>query len=79
MNTLINYLSENKEWIFSGIGILVLTTIGSIFVKLFSKKKDTSKNVMKQTNKNSSHGTQIGIQNNYYKGETHEITTNEPK
>lgn len=82
MDTLINYLSENKEWIFSGIGILALTTIGSILVKLFSKKKTTNKNEMKQINKNSSHGTQIGIQtNNYYKEKAHErhITTNDSR
>lgn len=82
MNTLINYLFENKEWIFSGIGILALSTIGSILVKLFSKKKNTNKIELKQINKNSSHGTQIGMQtNNYYKEKTYErhINTNDSR
>ncbi len=36
-----NYLLENKEWIFSGIGVSILTIIIASFLK---KKKSTKKN-----------------------------------
>lgn len=43
---IINYLSTNKEWIFSGIGVLVLTAIGAIVKMILNKNKKTEEHVM---------------------------------
>lgn len=64
LDKLISYIKDGHEWIFSGIGILAITTIGGLFKFLFTKKKDDT--TFKQINKDNSSGTQIGIQNNYY-------------
>ncbi len=65
IKNIINWISENKEWVFSGIGIPVL---GYIF---FKKKQTTAqnqnitKNIQKQKGGWFSKNTQIGTQNNY--------------
>lgn len=60
-----NWLCENKEWVFSGIGITVLTVGYTLIKKLFLRReKNSSRTVIKQTNKGTKN-TQIGIQNNY--------------
>lgn len=64
-----NYLNVNKEWIFSGIGILALTSLLGILKLCFSKVKKENNQKMNQVNDNNSTGTQIGIQNNYYSKE----------
>ncbi len=46
INFLIGLLSDNKEWIFSGIGVLILC----IFLK---KKQTKSKNIIQISSKNS--------------------------
>lgn len=67
MDKIINYLINNKEWIFSGIGIFVLCGIGAFAKLLHSKKKKKVNNeTMTQINHTNATGTQIGIQNNYY-------------
>ena len=62
----INWICQNKEWIFSGIGITIITigctVLGIIFRK--RKHKDDFKAVIKQINKGRNI-TQVGIQNNY--------------
>ncbi len=47
---------ENKEWIFSGIGVFV---IGIIYA-LFKKKKKSKSTNMKQKSGDNSTNTQIG-------------------
>lgn len=69
MDIFINYLIKNKEWIFSGLGIFVIGGIISLIKILINHHKKTSQKSMKQINKDNSSGTQIGIQNNYYRGD----------
>ncbi len=66
MLEVLSYIENNKEWIFSGVGIFLLGIIIHIIKKYFkSKSKHTCS--MTQINKSSSYGTQIGTQNNYYR------------
>ena len=68
MHEIINYLLNNKEWIFSGLGIFILGAIGTLTKLLYSKNKRKKKfGSMSQINYNTSSSTQIGQQNNYYK------------
>ncbi len=60
-----NWCINNKEWLFSGLGIaLIGWVMPEITRRFFSKNRFT--NSMNQSNINFSHGTQIGIQNNHY-------------
>jgi membrane protein implicated in regulation of membrane protease activity len=36
---IINWLSSNKEWIFSGIGVAVISTIVALFFRRYQIKK----------------------------------------
>lgn len=52
---MIKYIIENKEWIFSGIGVLIITAIWGLFYKRKNKKENISKisgnhNVVSQQN-----------------------------
>ena len=69
MDIFINYLIKNKEWIFSGLGIFVIGGIISLIKMLINHHKKATQKSMKQINKDNSSGTQIGIQNNYYRGD----------
>ncbi len=69
MDIFINYLIKNKEWIFSGLGIFVIGGIISLIKILINHHKKAIQKSMKQINKDNSSGTQIGIQNNYYRGD----------
>lgn len=66
MEKILQYMNDNKDWIFSGIGIFILSGIGCIIKKTFLPKKTQTPSI-KQENYNNSSGTQIGIQNNYYR------------
>ena len=68
MEQIVNYLYTNKEWLFSGAGLLIFSAIG-IVIKIFRSKKrqNHTDNTMSQINTNNSSGTQIGVQNNYYR------------
>lgn len=69
MDEVVTWLNENKEWLFSGIGITVGTLIFAGIRKVFCKKKKEKKQTkIKQVNYGTK-GMQIGIQNNYYKKE----------
>ena len=71
MNETINILINNKDWIFSGIGIFVLGGIGAFLKFLHSRKKrKENRDVMTQINHANATGSQIGIQNNYYGKDT---------
>lgn len=67
---IIDWLCENKEWLFSGIGLPVITLICTNVRKILRKKKEdqNSKTMIRQVN-NGVRNTQIGIQNNYYERE----------
>ena len=69
MDIFINYLIKNKEWIFSGLGIFVIGGIISLIKILINHHKKATQKSMKQINKDNSSGTQIGIQNKYYRGD----------
>ena len=52
---MIEYIIENKEWIFSGIGVLIITAIWGLFYKRKNKNENVSKisgnhNVVSQQN-----------------------------
>lgn len=49
---MMEYIMENKEWIFSGIGVLVLTIIGGTIKHLLSKKKSNTDRSIKITGDN---------------------------
>lgn len=63
-------LCDNKEWVFSGIGIFLLGGIvGGVkyLYKRFRKEnKEQHVEAFKQINTGNATGTQIGTQNNYY-------------
>ena len=77
MEQILNYLSKNKEWLFSGAGLLIFSTIGILIKTIHSRKEKKHANkTMSQLNTNHSFGTQIGIQNNYCrKDDTNDNTT----
>ena len=66
MEAILKYLIDNKEWIFSGLGIFIIGGIISLIRFIINRNKKASKKTMKQINNDNSSGTQIGIQNNYY-------------
>lgn len=63
MKTIIDWITNNKEWIFSGLGISVLGLLIKIFTKITNNK-----NIQKI--KNNSNGIQIGGNLNIKRGET---------
>ncbi len=65
VHVIMNYLNDNKEWFFSGIGVLILTSVYGNIKKCSSRTKKNNTKTMKQVNKNASSGVQIGVQNNY--------------
>ena len=68
INQIVNWIIENRDWVFSGIGVTALLGIIAFFRKLFRKKSAGEKGI-KIEQKNEGHdNTQIGIQNNYYRG-----------
>jgi hypothetical protein len=49
---MLTYLNENKEWIFSGIGILAITAIWSLFKKI-KKSNDSTYTFNQKSGKSS--------------------------
>ena len=43
INKVINWIIENKEWVFSGIGVTVLLGVITFFRKIFCRKSDDGK------------------------------------
>ena len=64
INHIINWISENREWFFSGIGVTLLLWI----IAFFRKKSECEKCTKIEQNSEGQNNTQIGIQNNYYGG-----------
>lgn len=68
MQKIISILVENKEWVFSGIGVTIIGAVFGIVNSLFKKRKNEDsapKIKLSQENYDNSNATQIGIQNNY--------------
>lgn len=63
MDTIVNWIIDNREWVFSGIGVTILLLILKGIRYFIASKRESV--VVKQTNKKGV-TTQIGIQNNYY-------------
>ncbi len=63
---MINWLINNKEWLFGGIGVAIISVILGIIKFIIKPKNDGStKIIQKQHIGRNSKSTQIGIQNNY--------------
>jgi len=56
MQRFLDYLYKNKEWIFSGIGVAMLTML----IAIFRKRITSSKVIQKQRSGDNSVNTQIG-------------------
>lgn len=67
MDNVIIWMNENKEWLFSGIGITAITLISVGIRRMLSKRKEeqNSQTMIEQINYGTQN-TQVGIQNNYY-------------
>lgn len=64
---MIALLNDNKEWIFSGIGVTILFIIYKFTRNFFlTKKTKEEKNIVINQNCIGKNNSQIGIQNNYY-------------
>lgn len=58
-NVIIDWLSDNKEWVFSGIGVTIVVSIIGFVFKIF-KKKSKGKSVQQNASFNfGSHITQV--------------------
>ena len=67
MREILNWLNENKEWVFSGIGITVLISLGNV---IFRKKDD----VNNTSNTNSNNSTSIEANSNLFMGDNNTST-----
>lgn len=65
-STIIEFLVNNKEWIFSGIGVFLLGGIAAFIKGRIRSKKASNSNNYTQINLNGGSGMQIGTQNNNY-------------
>lgn len=64
---MIKMLFENKEWIFSGIGVTVLLLIFKLIGKVFfARNSKNETDIVINQNSVGDKNTQIGIQKNYY-------------
>jgi len=68
INEMINWLHENRDWLFSGIGVTILVGIVGLVRNRFTKKSNDNKSIKIEQRNEGDNITQIGIQNNYYGG-----------
>lgn len=68
ISQIIDWIVENQEWIFSGIGVTLLLGIIGFICKRFTKKSNEEKTIKIEQKNKGKNATQIGIQNNYYGG-----------
>lgn len=68
INNIINWIANNQEWVFSGIGVTILLGIIAFFRKIFYKKSEDKKGIKIEQKNEGQNNTQIGIQNNNYYG-----------
>lgn len=69
IDKIIAWVIENREWIFSGIGVTILIGIIGFIRKIITKDSNNKKIISIEQKNEGQNATQIGIQNNYY-GET---------
>lgn len=69
INNIANWIIENQEWVFSGIGVTVILGVIAVFRKIFCKKLESEKGIKIDQKNEGQNNTQIGIQNNYYGGD----------
>lgn len=69
INNIINWMIENCEWVFSGIGVTVLVGIIGFIRKRVAKDSDGKQPIKIEQKNEGKNATQIGIQNNYYGGD----------
>lgn len=62
---IINWICENKEWLFSGLGIAILSIIVGGIRILFKKRSDRSNKIIIKQYNEAANVTQIGVQHNY--------------
>jgi hypothetical protein len=66
MEGALSFLDQNKEWMFSGLGVVALTGI----VSLFLRRRDPKQSVQqKQTGGHGSTNIQVGVNNSDGPGE----------
>ena len=72
------YLIDNKEWIFSGVGIAVITVLSTIVKLFFGKKNMNTPNNSQYQQSSGSVQANGGVQitNNYYGAVTDKVTEN---
>ncbi len=69
INKVFNWIIENREWVFSGIGVTFFLGIITFFRKIFCRKSDDEKHIKIVQKSEGQNSTQIGIQShNYFKG-----------
>lgn len=68
INNIINWIIENYEWVFSGIGITALLGVIAFLRKIFRKKSEEEYGIIIDQKNEGQNNTQIGIQNNNYYG-----------
>ena len=68
INNTIDWIVNNQEWIFSGIGVTVVLGVITLLRKIFGKKAESEKNIKIEQKNGGQNNTQIGIQNNNYYG-----------
>ena len=67
---LLELIQNNKEWVFSGVGVAIVISIGKIICRLlFGNRKEEKQDITIKQFYSGKNSTQIGIQNNYYNGE----------
>lgn len=42
---MLDFISNNREWIFSGVGVTAILIVGGYLIKLFKKEKDRTANL----------------------------------
>ncbi|MET0529370.1 MAG: hypothetical protein ABW003_13730 [Microvirga sp.] len=60
MQSIIDWISSNKEWFFSGIGVAIFSAIG-IFAKIIMNKKDKNLSGNNQYQKSGSYSRNVQI------------------
>ena len=66
IDKIINWVIENREWIFSGIGVTILIGIIGFIRKIITKDSNNKKIIRIEQKNEGQKATQIGIQNNYF-------------
>ena len=63
---ILNWIWENKEWFFSGLGIAILSIIFGMLRYFWGKRDEKDIRTIINQDNSGTNVTQIGVQNNYY-------------